>query len=63
MKFGWKNTNIESAQLLGMSDAWGEKLLKKEIGTYKYLPYGSIKQCLPYFVRRLWENYDILKYL
>ncbi len=51
------------AQLLGMNDAASYKLLEDGYKVYKYVPYGSLRETLPYFTRRLYENYDILKYV
>lgn len=50
------------AQLLGMCDDYGEKLLKSGFTVYKYVPYGSFLETYPYLLRRLYENYDVLKY-
>lgn len=52
-------TNIEFAQLLGMSDSISKKLAEK-YNVYKYLPYGDFKDTLPYLIRRLYENYPML---
>ena len=30
--------------------------------TYKYVPYGPLFKTLPYLIRRLYENYDIMKH-
>jgi len=55
--------NIMFAQLLGMADNTSNSILKKNFSAYKYFPYGSIFHTLPYFSRRLYENYEIMKYL
>ena len=55
--------NIMFAQLLGMADNTSNSIIKKNFSAYKYFPYGSIYHTLPYFSRRLYENYEIMKYL
>jgi len=54
---------IYFAQLLGMSDSLTNELIKNKMNTCKYVPYGSFLETLPYLVRRLYENYEILKYI
>lgn len=51
------------AQLLGMNDSLSTYLLENNNDVYKYIPYGKWSDSLPYLIRRLYENYDILKYL
>lgn len=51
------------AQLLGMNDNLSHFLLKNGNEVYKYVPYGKWTDTLPYLSRRLYENYDILKYI
>jgi len=60
--FDIKN-RIYFAQLLGMADSLTNELLKKQMNTCKYIPYGNFVDTLPYLTRRLYENYDILKYI
>jgi proline dehydrogenase len=55
--------NIMFAQLLGMADNTSNYIIQKNFTVYKYFPYGSIYYTLPYFSRRLYENYEIIKYL
>ena len=55
--------NIMFAQLLGMADNTSNYIIQKNFSVYKYFPYGSIYHTLPYFSRRLYENYEIIKYL
>uniref|UniRef100_A0A6C0IXD9 Proline dehydrogenase domain-containing protein n=1 Tax=viral metagenome TaxID=1070528 RepID=A0A6C0IXD9_9ZZZZ len=57
------NDNIAIAHLLGMSDNLTDKYSKKNMEVFKYLPYGDLKETIPYLSRRLYENYGILKYL
>tara|TARA_Y100001980_G_C14357044_1_gene166199 strand:- start:193 stop:687 length:495 start_codon:yes stop_codon:yes gene_type:complete len=52
-------TNIEFAQLMGMSDNMSSKL-SNNYTVYKYLPYGDFKDTLPYLIRRLYENYPMI---
>jgi proline dehydrogenase len=51
------------AQLLGMNDALSYKLANNGYKVFKYVPYGNFRETLPYLTRRLYENYDILKYI
>jgi len=54
---------VTFAQLLGMQDAYGMQLVQKGYTVYKYVPYGSLLEMYPYLVRRLYENYDIIKHM
>ena len=54
---------IEFAQLLGMNDEIGKFLIEKGKRVYKYVPYGGIIETMPYLIRRLYENNDILKHM
>lgn len=54
---------IYFAQLLGMADSLTNELLKNQLNTCKYIPYGNFRDTLPYLIRRLYENYDMLKYI
>ncbi|MDD9878863.1 MAG: proline dehydrogenase family protein [Magnetovibrio sp.] len=57
------NRDFKYAQLLGMNDELSKYLLDKNNDVYKYIPYGSWYESIPYLVRRLYENYDIIKYV
>jgi len=37
--------------------------LKNGNEVYKYIPYGKWIDTIPYLTRRLYENYDILRYI
>lgn len=54
-------SNVAFAQLFGMNDSISNLLLQNNYTVYKYIPYGSLRHSLPYLIRRLYENYDILK--
>ena len=58
-----KTNNIKYSQLLGMSDNLSRSLVEQNQTVFKYLPYGNLRDSMPYLTRRLYENYDILKYL
>ena len=60
MKFQKK---FKYAQLLGMNDSLSNFLLKNNQDVYKYIPYGQWYESIPYLTRRLYENYDMLKYI
>lgn len=53
--------SVEVAQLLGMKDELSEQLTSDRV-VYKYVPYGTMSELMPYLVRRLYENKDILKH-
>ncbi|KAJ1878007.1 proline dehydrogenase, partial [Kickxella alabastrina] len=43
-------------QLLGMQDATSYALAKAQLPIYKYVPYGSLEEVMPYLIRRAQEN-------
>jgi len=47
-------------QLLGMCDYITFGLGRKGYGVFKYVPYGSVHQVVPYLIRRTEENSAIL---
>jgi len=55
--------SIFHASLYGFINNETSKLIGKQIKTYKYLPYGSLNDALPYLSRRLYENPSVIKYL
>ena len=55
--------DFEYAQLLGMNDKLTEKLVNRNKIVYKYLPYGNFVESIPYLLRRLYENYSMLKFI
>ena len=50
-------------QLLGMSDSIMIDLSNDGFQAYKYIPYGPLEKVIPYLVRRLQENQQILEHL
>lgn len=58
-----KNNNFLFAQLLGMNDKLSDYLINENQKVFKYIPYGNPIISIPYLTRRLYENYDILKYI
>ena len=50
------------AQLLGMSDLVSEDLAKTH-QVYKYVPFGSYRESVPYLMRRLYENAEMIQHL
>jgi len=57
-------SDINFASLMGMSEKLSHNLSYDEKYTvYKYIPFGPITKTLPYLSRRLYENYNILKYI
>jgi proline dehydrogenase len=55
--------NILFAQLLGINDNLSNEIELNKFIVYKYLPYGTFLEILPYLTRRLYENYKILKHI
>lgn len=47
-------------QLLGMSDHLTYGLGKSGFKAYKYVPYGTVKEVMPYLIRRAQENSGML---
>ena len=60
------NANLEPdsgvyfGQLLGMADHLTFSLGRKNYRAYKYVPYGHVHEVMPYLIRRLQENVDVL---
>ena len=61
-----KNKNIKSinkhiyfSQLLGMSDHISYNLAEAGYNVSKYVPYGPVKEVLPYLIRRAQENTSV----
>lgn len=51
--------NLYFAQLLGMSDHISFNLSDANFNVAKYVPYGPIKEVLPYLIRRAEENTSV----
>jgi proline dehydrogenase len=51
--------NLYFAQLLGMSDHISYNLAANDFHVEKYVPYGPIKEVLPYLLRRADENTSV----
>ena len=47
-------------QLLGMADHLTFTLGGHGYGAYKYVPFGSVGEVMPYLIRRAQENSDVL---
>tara|TARA_A100001015_G_scaffold14870_1_gene17396 strand:- start:19496 stop:20362 length:867 start_codon:yes stop_codon:yes gene_type:complete len=54
---------IEFAQLMGMSDRETYQLATSGYKVFKYIPFGNLQDTIPYLTRRLYENYNTIKYL
>ena len=57
------STKIAHASLYGFIPNHTKELVKSDISTYKYLPYGKFDDTIPYLTRRIYENPKILFYL
>ena len=53
------NPHLYFAQLLGMSDHISYNLSNAELNVAKYVPYGPVKEVLPYLIRRAEENTSV----
>ncbi|HET6243007.1 MAG: proline dehydrogenase family protein [Bacteroidetes bacterium] len=53
------NPKIYFAQLLGMSDHISYNMAKVGYNVAKYVPYGPVKEILPYLIRRAEENTSV----
>lgn len=63
-KHDGSSSQVSFAQLKGMADPLTNHILEtSSCNVYKYVPYGSFTESLPYLLRRVGENYDILKYI
>lgn len=51
--------HIYFSQLLGMSDHISFNLSKQHYNVAKYVPYGPVKEVLPYLIRRAQENTSV----
>ena len=51
---------IGFAQLQGMSDHLTFMLAENNLRVFKYLPYGPLREVIPYLLRRALENGDVL---
>jgi proline dehydrogenase len=53
------DTRIYFAQLLGMSDHISFNLSFNQYNVAKYVPYGPVKEVMPYLIRRAQENTSV----
>jgi proline dehydrogenase len=53
------NEHVWFSQLLGMSDHISYNIAKEGYNVAKYVPYGPIKNVLPYLIRRAQENTSV----
>jgi proline dehydrogenase len=58
-KIDKSDNRIYFAQLLGMSDHISYNLAKHNFNVAKYVPYGPIKETIPYLIRRAEENTSV----
>ena len=54
---------IEFAHLMGISDKETYQLAASGYKVFKYIPFGNLQDTIPYLTRRLYENYDMIKYI
>ena len=53
------NNKVYFSQLLGMSDHISYNIANKKYNVAKYVPYGPVKELIPYLIRRAEENTSI----
>ncbi len=58
-KISMNDKRIYFAQLLGMSDHISYNLANEGYNVVKYVPYGPIREVLPYLIRRAEENSSV----
>jgi proline dehydrogenase len=58
-KISHEHPHIYFAQLLGMSDHISYNLSKDGYNVAKYVPYGPVKEVVPYLIRRAEENTSV----
>ena len=59
MTISKNNQNLYFGQLLGMSDNLTFTLAKNGYNSVKYLPYGPVKDVIPFLIRRAEENTSV----
>ena len=57
-----KENNFKFAHLLDMSNKIYNRIAKTN-DVYVYIPYGPYNSMIPYLIRRLYENLDMIKYM
>jgi len=53
---------IKYAQLLGLNDQLTQYCVNHKLNVYKFVPYGPSEVVVPYLLRRLQENRDLLQH-
>jgi len=58
-KISPNDSRVVIGQLYGMSDNLSFNLAKTKYNVAKYLPYGPLRETIPYLIRRAQENTSV----
>ena len=62
MMLNKNQTIFDFAHLQGMREKYYDRHVKNQT-VHVYIPYGPYNEMIPYLIRRLYENMDVLKHI